>query len=41
LFAIVNCFKAQQNHLRTHKTWAFIDNVSYRYFENQLKAITK
>jgi hypothetical protein len=33
LFVIVNCLKAWQHYLASHKTKVFTDNVSLKYFE--------
>jgi hypothetical protein len=37
----VNCLKAWQHYLDSHKTKVFTNNVSLKYFETQPKATIK
>jgi uncharacterized membrane protein YeiH len=41
LYVVVCCLKAWHHYLGTHKTKVYIDNVSLRYFETQLRVSTK
>jgi hypothetical protein len=41
LFVVVGCLKTWQHYLGSHKTKAFTNNVSLKYFETQLEAMTK
>jgi len=40
-FAMMNCLKAWQHYLGFHKTKIFTNNVSFRYFETQPRAMAK
>lgn len=41
MYVIVNYLKTCQHYFKTHKTKIFMNDVSLKYFETQLKAITK
>jgi hypothetical protein len=41
LYVMANCLKIWPHYLETHKMKVVMDNVSLKYFEMQLRAMTK
>jgi len=41
MFAMVHCLKTWQHYLGLHKIKVYTDNVSLKYFENQVRVLSK